>query len=385
MRSALLLTFSVLTALAFLAACNQTVPGLPVDESDPDAELRGKFNLDVLPLLQTTCVSCHGGSRVGINFAGSPDDKFESVYDRAKAWPELINVDEPLNSRIITKGVHEGPTWTDEENAIITDYLLLENQFARPVPPPETNATALVDGPNEIDLGAAGLTGMEGTLLRFDFAVVGSLLQFTAVRILAPSTGAKLKGPVFSIKLGSFRTADPLNSFGEVDLNIAPDEEVQLGGGILYISHIDLVEHPGTPELIFAATEFEPVGTGENTNDPFACRTIGTTGEFEAFQAAFAGANANVCNAGNCHSGGNAAAGLSVAGFDSADPDEIATFCRNVRGKLNITNPAAGPHALIDKANGQPTHVGGAPGAGAWSVQAIAFITAESLAAEEVP
>jgi len=116
------LVFAIATPLAgcelFLDVGDDTVG----DGSSPRDELADQFNDSVLPLLDRRCSACHNGSRVGIDFMAIDG----SAYDSVRNWPALVNFTEPGASRLLTKGIHEGPTWLPDERDRIIVWLLAE-------------------------------------------------------------------------------------------------------------------------------------------------------------------------------------------------------------------------------------------------------------------
>lgn len=89
----------VVVVLVFLAACDvgtygEMEPSGSVDAmSNPNGE--ASFNSTIKPLVQTACVSCHGG--------GTPPNlsSFAALADRYKMKPGSTNI-------LVTKGPHQG-------------------------------------------------------------------------------------------------------------------------------------------------------------------------------------------------------------------------------------------------------------------------------------
>jgi len=381
MRIASLRYFSLLAVIAIIPACEATVPGLGVDPTDPGAELEGQFNRDVLPLLALRCDSCHAGSRAGIGFSQAADEEFTSIYKRVKAWPALVNTEAPSMSRFITKGQHEGPAWTSEELDKIVPWLQNEADFGNGGEEIETNDILLQEGLNTIDLGSIGLAEMAGTAISFFYErTAGNLLYFSSIKFTAAPTGAYIENPVFVMVINNTVYPDPINTFDNVKLDIAPDTTQGLGGGTLIRSDlVNVVNQGATVRLLLRFKDVLPVGTGEDNSDPFACKTP-QSNDFTALRNSL---NQQNCGQANCHSAGDPGAGgggFDVSGWDSNDETLVAAFCKNLRGKVNIQNPQ-GQHIVIDKNNGTTGHAGNAnANVGTWGPLVIQWATVESQA-----
>src|SRR6185312_4102196 len=73
----------------------------------PESTIEQQFDQDVAPLLAAKCTGCH------------EDFVFASIV----ASPELSGDGAPADSRLLTKGAHEGPPWTTAEAQTILTWL----------------------------------------------------------------------------------------------------------------------------------------------------------------------------------------------------------------------------------------------------------------------
>jgi len=113
----------MLTGLLALGGCGYYVDSGENDVSPEVDPVEESFNTEVLPLLDQNCGTCHGGQRAFIDFLVPREPESQTVLEAVLQWPGLIDVDEPSNSRLFTKGVHEGAAWTPAELDRIAAWL----------------------------------------------------------------------------------------------------------------------------------------------------------------------------------------------------------------------------------------------------------------------
>lgn len=102
-----------------------------LDNSDPpdpptptQSQARQAFERNVYPILVKDCAGCHDASRpsssgYGFLVAGDVDRSYELVMT-------VVLLSEPDASRLLTKGIHAGPTLTPDEAIAIRKWLDLE-------------------------------------------------------------------------------------------------------------------------------------------------------------------------------------------------------------------------------------------------------------------
>ncbi|NVB79138.1 MAG: hypothetical protein HOV81_12125 [Kofleriaceae bacterium] len=96
----------IVASLVLVTACAQP------NESSTTAELTAWD--EALPALSSTCAACHGGSGqvAGIDFlAGSSSEEIRQTLIASG----VIDFANPYASRILTKGIHEGPWFSAEQ------------------------------------------------------------------------------------------------------------------------------------------------------------------------------------------------------------------------------------------------------------------------------
>ena len=163
---------------------------------------------------------------VGIDWMTSAPD----VRTHILSFPNLINLDTPTQSPLLSKGAHEGPALTTNQAASLLDWINLEKAAAGgPDTSVETQAFQPVVGQNTVDLSAIGLTGSTLTF-RLEPLSVGVYLN--EITVHAGTEGAHVIHPLF-VTWDDAGTAspDPVDRFSDIDLTVAANMDSPLGGG----------------------------------------------------------------------------------------------------------------------------------------------------------
>src|SRR6185295_673711 len=89
-------------------------------------DARRQWKDEALPVFRSACIVCHDGSRVGVGFlTGGPDDF--AIRDHVMAFdPAVVNLEAPSSSRILQKGLHEGPMLGVEDSFSILSWIQAE-------------------------------------------------------------------------------------------------------------------------------------------------------------------------------------------------------------------------------------------------------------------
>jgi len=110
-----------------LVGCTGLIDGGSDGLSQQQRDARAKWQSEALPVLQQNCATCHNGSRAMIGFLiGTKDlDIRDSLM---KYDPPVVNLDATKSSRIVTKGLHDGPALTSEQLTALLDWLDAEHE-----------------------------------------------------------------------------------------------------------------------------------------------------------------------------------------------------------------------------------------------------------------
>lgn len=328
-----------------LFACTAEVPGLGAPDGDPRAVLRGEFNSNVLPLMQTVCAGCHAGDREFIDFMAphpnSLDQTTTDAYDRVIAWPGLVNTEDAGQSRIITKGQHEGRAWTPEELNVINPWLTNEASFGDTGTEVETTAVVPVTGFNEYDLGALGIPEGEGTKIRFVYEFSPPLVYLSTLTVLGDADGFTGNNPVVGVVVDGIPYWDPNNKFQGVVVDVGPDQEICIGGCSIIASWVpaDILANAGSVALQFEFASVIATGTGGTGNGGGGCEQVDVF-----FNTVVPTVNNMTQPCLNCHGGGTV--GIDMSNLGAADAAGRQTQCDQFFIRSNRSDPA-GEHDWI--------------------------------------
>ena len=201
-------------AIFAMVGCSGLIDGGGSGGLTPEQQTARRIWVEkALPQLQANCVVCHDGTRPNIGFIiGAGDlDKRESILAYA---PAVVNLDAPSSSRIMTKGLHEGPAldatqtsdlleWVNAEKVAAgstgeepptletTQFLVQVCTSGLPDAPGAPNPNCLV---NKIPLTDIGATGAE---VQFVVQSLGSGLYMTNLRLVPGTDGAFIEHPLF--------------------------------------------------------------------------------------------------------------------------------------------------------------------------------------------
>jgi hypothetical protein len=235
-----------LVALPLVAACTGEIESANFVGLDPtEAAAQATWINKALPVFNSICITCHGGSMPDIAYIAGTDDlaRRETLVNYV---PRIVNLDAPASSRVVTKGDHTdsvpvpgGPAMTTDQ---VTDVLVWINAEAkaRPntAPPIRTDkytpmlCTAGNPGDatcpiNSIDLTPLGTAGS----LEFTVKEITGGAYFQALKFKAGASGLYLEHPLFESYAGGADPGipDPTDRFFATTLNLMPDTEATFG------------------------------------------------------------------------------------------------------------------------------------------------------------
>jgi hypothetical protein len=344
-------------AASLLAALTVGCTGL-IDPGDnggltpEEAKARALWTQKALPQLNKACASCHGGSRTVINFIQQPDSDMNIRATLMAYEPQVVNLDAPSSSRLLTKGLHEGPPLSTEEASDILEWIQAEKDAQASLPDgpgtvvleterfnPQICTGGLPGDPtcpiNNVTLDAIGAAGAKIT---FVAQALGSGLYLTNLKLVPGAGGAFLKHPLFvSYPAAGNAIPDTIDRFFNVTMNLmatATPEEQQIAGGTA--AFVGFAAGPmdklgiSFKELgLFKPDDGPPPPTGN------ICKVLGAfAGPKAALTTVQAGLTpAQACS--GCHAGANPNATSALA-LNGADDQ---TICNQVLGRMNKLDP----------------------------------------------
>lgn len=349
------------------------------------------------PVLLQNCLGCHNGSRPNINFLEGSGDLV--IRDTLLAFePAVINLDAPASSRILTKGIHDGPALLASQASDVLEWINAEKD-AQPDPGDEgpiletvkfTPAICTAGTPpaatcpvNDVDLTDLGLPGAK---LHFVAQALGSGLYLNQLSVIAGADGVYMEHPLFASwpTDGSQTRFDTIDRFYNVKLNQMPGSTAQLGGGTAAFIGFNALDKISIS--FKSLKKFQPdAGGGSGGGETGGCKVLAT---FKTSAAPLFINNVGVNPCINCHGGqnGNATSAMNITGINAADDATILNACNQIKTRINTTTPdqsgiflAVTPgnanHPVAFQAAGFNTFKNGPPGTGI-----LGWINAEKVA-----
>ncbi len=312
------------------------------------------------PQMIQACGGAGGGCHVSATqFATAPTflagpDSYLSV----KKFAGIV-VPEVFSSVLLTKGQHEGPSLTTDAafEKKVEAWLYEESLELSQVQLPSTDPFSIkLNADNDIDLAKLE-KGVSGVHLKFKAAMVGTALEFTSVRLVAPAGSAvHIKHPLFyRVKAGALDLQDPSDSFSNSDQTVPGGAETPLAPGLVIFTAWG--DWNNADKLRLTAYKLEK-GTLVEASAPTTCKN---SDNFGAQVAPLLMGNGNAaqltCTAGNCHGSGGDGQGAMDLSALTIDPPDFSQACQIVLKEIDQKTPANSK--IIMKPAGALSHVGG--------------------------
>jgi hypothetical protein len=187
-------------ALLLVASCTGDIEDKSLQGLTPEEALaKTRWLKDAEPVFQAKCFMCHDGSMAAAT--PTPDPYLAGMGDMAKRdtaiayVPQLVNLGAPRSSRVLSKGMHEGPALTAQEASKILGWIEAEHDARPPAMVIETMQVMMTAGsPATIALDSIGLAG---ATITFTAQPVQGDLYVTGLQLTAGADGAHLEHPLF--------------------------------------------------------------------------------------------------------------------------------------------------------------------------------------------
>ena len=355
-------------AMIALVGCTGLIDDGNSGLTKEEAAAREAWITGAAPVLSTNCVACHNGSRASIDFLAGEGDL--PMRDTILAFtPAVVNLDAPASSRLLTKGVHDGPALLASEASALLEWIKKEKD-AQPAPEGETPAVEIepfiplicTSGTppsptcpvNDVDLSVLGLAGAK---LHFVAQALGSGLYLNQLSVIGGPDGVYLEHPLFvSYPADAAEpTFDTIDRFFNVKINSMANTTTMIGGGTAAF-----IGFTATDKMSIHFKVLKPYqpdsgmgGGGGGGDNGGGCKALAS---FKAnaqalFSAPVAGAGQS-CR--GCHAGtnGNATSAMNITGVDSQTDATIQTACNQIRTRINTTTlDQSGVYLAVDPAN----------------------------------
>ena len=308
---------------------------------------KAKWLDEAYPIFQANCTACHAGSMAGVGFlvgTAAPD-----IRDTLLGFdPQVVDLDAPESSRVLTKGLHDGPALLADQASALLDWVEAEKEAATPAdgmggPVLQTaeftpilctggGAGTATCPYNHVDLTP---TGLAGATIDFIAQPLGSGLYVNQLSLTAAASGAYIEHPLFVSWPGG--GADPvpddIDRFFDVKLDVMPAITDSIGGG--------------TAAFVgFLATD--PISIHFKVVTPYVPTTGGpgdgtTTGGCKVLPQFKTSAQGPLnTNCATCHTtagattNASAIAAMDLDGVAAADDASILLACNQVRSRINF-------------------------------------------------
>ncbi len=322
------IALSTLLAASFGAACVGDAPTFTGDptpdantaELTPEEEVELQFNTEVAPLLTNFCSACHGPETT-VPFMGP---SAEEMYSSVKEWPNLVSLQAPSASSLITRGAHSGPAWQPDQLTVVRQWIEAEAELAPDQGPVlETTPFVPVEGANIIDLAEVGLTG---ATITFEMDALSTGMYIYRMSLNAADQGVHIVHPTFIPWEGDSPLPDPVDRFSNVDIYAGVQESTSVGGGTLILVGVDSTS---PISVRFGVAEFSDQG-----NDVLeGCNAVAE------FTANAQGPLSQACV--SCHGGNNggATAATDMTSINDLSPEGQAAACGQILSRVNLLDP----------------------------------------------
>ncbi len=292
-------------------------------------------------------------------FLGGTDA--DKAYLSIKAFRGIVTK-EPTQSILWDKKAHSGPSLSDTPDLQkkIQSWLTAESVALVVEQKPTTDALAIVQGPNDIDMTPACTGGMTGVHLKFTADLLAGSLSLTDVKVAVPAgSDAHLSGLLLFKKLaaakpdGTTEVADGADSFSTLDIQLPNGAETQIATGVILsadgFSPYDLA----ADKVRFQVTKLEP-GKVKQAGGATTCKDA--AGFATKVLPSMLGQGGVTPTCSNCHSQANAQANLNLTQQKGGAPDNDF-ICSTVLAKTNKADFANS--IIIKKVVGGVAHNGG--------------------------
>lgn len=372
-------------AMVALVGCTGLIDNGGDQSLTPEQRIaRQKWIEKALPVLKPNCGQCHAGSQPDIAFISGVNDL--AARDTLMGFdPQVVNVDAPGSSRILTKGAHAGPTLLASQASDILEWVQAEKDAAgvgsgggSGGPILETTAfspllcTCVETGSgstcvpgvspdcpiNHVDLSALGLAG---ATIEFVAQPLGASDLYVRNLVLKASTdGAYVEHPLFvSWPSGNAKPIpDGLDRFFNVKLNLMATTQSDIGGGtaafVGFAPNNKLTIHFKVVDKFKMATGS---GSGSGGGGGGGCKKLV---EFKANAKSQLQAACASCHAGNAN--GNAKSAMNIDGVGATDDPSILLACNQARTRINFADTTLSGFYIAPnpgQATGHPFKFGG--------------------------
>jgi hypothetical protein len=276
----------------------------------------------------------------------------DDIHAQLMAYqPAVVNFDAPASSRILSKGLHDGPELTPDQSSSILQWLQAEQEATQHDPmhpiqelmipafavqictaglPDNAQGTCPTNHAPMAMLGdaAAAIPGAEITFT----AQALTSLYITNLKFSGGTAGAYIEHPLFVSRpaMGD-PIPDQIDRFFDLKLDEAANATEQMSGGTH--SFAGFVPTDMLEIHFKVVSAFKPdTSGGGGTTGPGGCKVLAS---FKANAAGPLQANCASCHTGTANAGAKAA--MDITGVNAPDDATAQQACNQVRTRINLT------------------------------------------------
>jgi mono/diheme cytochrome c family protein len=336
-----------------LMGCVGLIDGGSDGLTQQQKDAREKWVNEALPVFRTNCMTCHNGSRPMVGFlVGDEDFKIRDTLINFE--PAVVNLDAASSSRVLTKGLHDGPQLTAEQSGALLSWLQAERQSANHDPDHPiiqlatkpvalelcTKTLAMPDNPcpiNHVALEGVPTDGVAipGAEITFNVTALLSGLYFTNLTVSGGTAGVYLEHVLFvSLQPGADATKpatpfpDQIDRYFALKLNVGGGKTSLLGGGTEAFA--------GFASTDMFEIHFKKIGAFQPDTMPPMANGCKMLAQFKANAVPQMNTNCASCHAGAANAGARGA--MDINGLAAADDATVLAACNQVRSRINLTN-----------------------------------------------
>lgn len=236
-----------LALLSLVAACTGQIESDNLVGLPPAEQVARQAWVDkALPVFESTCDSCHGGSMPMIAYVAGTDDlmKRDTLINYV---PRIVNLGAPQSSRVLTKGDHTatggGPALLSPQASDILTWILAEAK-AHPITPLRTMQMPMMQclsSPGQPDcmMNTVDLTPLgTAATLTFYLQPIGNDSYYTQIKLKAGADGLYFEHPLIETwPAGATEPRpDPIDRFFAAQQNLTANQEITIGEGTATIT-----------------------------------------------------------------------------------------------------------------------------------------------------
>ena len=227
------------TVLAFvlLASCTGDIQDKSLAGLTPAQALaKQRWLQKAEPVFKAKCVMCHDGSMATASPVPDPylvGANDMAIRDTAIAYtPQLVNLGAPGSSRVLTKGMHEGPAMTAQEATDVLGWINAERDARPPAMVIETTPVMMMASPAVTTVPLDSLGYANASISFTAMTINGGDTYVTGITITAGADGLYLQHPLFvSDPAGMDPVPDPNDRFYATTFNLMMNGTTTLSTG----------------------------------------------------------------------------------------------------------------------------------------------------------